>query len=644
MAETAKSGSHVRMTEPTNPMQPLSSWRVLGWVQTAGLVAVVAWTTLCLGGYLADTMVVSGPVVLGLGALAALEYSFRPYRLQAIWLLPVPFLFYSLGSVWWVAPAKWLAWREWLLWLQMWIIFGLVLHTVRTPGQRGLLVAVVAGLGLCGAGMAAYQHYVDRTWLMLGRHQLEQFQDRSAGMFGIPNSLAGMFELIVPACLVLAGSRSLRTTVRIFCLWCAGILVFALILTVSRGGWMALILTAFIWSWLRTERWRTRLVGFAVSVLILLGGVLLLYHSSKQVHDRFQPFLTGEFERTRPCMWRAAIDMWRTSPWMGTGAGSYKVLLDSHRPVGFNNDPLWAHNDYLNTLSDYGVLGCALWLCAGAGILLMAWKGIRADQGTGLRTAIHQSWRWRLGLWLGLVAFSLHLLVDFHTKIPALVYLAAISAGMLFPLVEAEARAIPKSGGRWRVVAGLLLIAFVALLLGRALPLYRGEAARFLMRREIDYFGEQNKGPDRTLIQDGLRQFGEAVQFDPDNAQAWSDLAYITALSWKYNGGGRAATGRKALAAADRAIALCPVAAEFWVRRGVALDMIPDTAAAELSFAKAIAMAPNTAEWRYYQAYRLAALPGRKEDTKRALGACLSLDANYTAAIDLRQRLQANPP
>ena len=632
------------MTEPTHPPQPPGIWRLLGWAQTAGLAAVVAWTTLCLGGYLADTMVVSGPVVLALGALAALEYSCRPYRLQVVWFLPVPFLIYAFCSVWWIAPAKWLAWREWLLWLQMWIVFGLALHAVRTRGQKWTLIAVVAGLGFCGAGMAAYQHYVDRTWMMLGRHQLDQFMDRSAGMFGIPNSLAALFELILPACLVLAASRSTRTTIRILCLWFAGIFVFGLILTVSRGGWIALILTVFIWSWLRTERWRARLLGFAVASLVLVGGVLLLYHYSKQVHDRFQPFLTGEFERTRPFMWRAAIEMWRSKPWFGTGAGSYKVLLDSHRPIGFNNDPLWAHNDYLNALSDYGVFGFALWLGAGAGILMQAWKGIRADQGAGLRVAIPQSWRWRLGLWLGLVAFSLHLLVDFHTKIPALAYLAAISAGLLFPVLQVDAPAVPASGSMRRILAGLLAIAFVGLLLGRALPLYRGEAARFLMRRELDSSGEQNKVPDRTLILDGLRQFGEAVRFDPENAQAWSDLAYITVLSWKYNGGGRAATARKALAAADRAIALCPVAAEFWVRRGVSLDMIPESAEAERSFAQAIAMAPNTAEWRYYEAYRLAALAGRKADAKRSVDACLSLDPNYAAAIDLRQLLQATPP
>ena len=113
------------------------------WVLVAGLAATFAWTTLCLGGYLADTMVVTSWAVFGLAALGALLWAAgrRPLHLAA-WL-PVPFLLFALASVIWLAPAKWLARREWLLWFQMWLVFLLALHFGRGRAHTWVLVAVL---------------------------------------------------------------------------------------------------------------------------------------------------------------------------------------------------------------------------------------------------------------------------------------------------------------------------------------------------------------------------------------------------------------------------------------------------------------------------------------------------------------------
>ena len=51
-----------------------------------------------------------------------------------------------------------------------------------------------------GVGMAIYQRVSDPHWIMLGRTQAAQFWGRSSGMFGIPNSFAGLLELMIPVC------------------------------------------------------------------------------------------------------------------------------------------------------------------------------------------------------------------------------------------------------------------------------------------------------------------------------------------------------------------------------------------------------------------------------------------------------------
>ena len=177
------------------------------WVLIGGLMVTFAWTTLQLGGYLAETMVVSSWAVFGLAALGGCLFAARPQGFNRVALLPLPFLLFALGSVLWLAPAQWLAWREWLLWLQMWLVFVLVLHFGRSRGAIALIAATFVALGLVGVGMAAWQRFVNPHWMMMGKVQAAQFGDRSAGMFGIPNSLAALLELMIPVCGALLFSR-----------------------------------------------------------------------------------------------------------------------------------------------------------------------------------------------------------------------------------------------------------------------------------------------------------------------------------------------------------------------------------------------------------------------------------------------------
>ncbi|HWK25990.1 MAG TPA: O-antigen ligase family protein [Solirubrobacter sp.] len=72
--------------------------------------------------------------------------------------------------------------------------------------------------------------------------------------------------------------------------------------------------------------------------------------------------LTSAVDNGRIAHWRVALDAWRASPLHGTGAGTYRLLWDQHRPVVFKvND---AHSLYLETLAELGVVGLVLLLTA----------------------------------------------------------------------------------------------------------------------------------------------------------------------------------------------------------------------------------------------------------------------------------------
>src|SRR6478609_2372691 len=220
------------------------------WVLVAGLLATFVGTTLCLGGFLAQTMVVSGTAVLGLGALGALLWlagrSGESRLVNRAVFVPLPFLLYALASTLWWAPAGWLAWREWLLWFQMWTVFALVLHFGRGRAHTRLIVGAFAALVVTGIGMAIYQRFSDPDWIMLGRKQASQFHGRSSAMFGIPNSFAALLELVIPVCLALLFSRAVKPGAKIVCGWLAGLGLAALALTGSRGGWLGLTLALLL--------------------------------------------------------------------------------------------------------------------------------------------------------------------------------------------------------------------------------------------------------------------------------------------------------------------------------------------------------------------------------------------------------------
>ena len=611
------------------------------WVLVVGLVATFAWTTLCLGGYLADTMIVTSGAVLALGCLGVLLWAAarRPLHLAA--LLPLPFLLFALASVIGLAPAKWLAWREWLLWFQMWLVFVLTLHFGRTRAHTWLMIGVFVALGLAGTGMAVYQRFADASWMMLGRTQAAQFVGRSAGMFGIPNSLAGLLELMTPVCLVLLFSRAVRPSAKIVCGWLALVFIFAIVLTGSRGGWIGLGGALLLWPLLMGRDWQRKVLGAATVLLCAAAGLWALYQGSEYARMRIDPFLEGKFETSRPLIWKAGWQMWREAPLLGRGAAAYNVLFDQYRPRGFLNEPDWTHNDYLNTLSDYGLVGFALWFGAGAVLLLAGWAAVRRARREVTSTEnVFALAKWKLGLLLGLLAYGIHLGVDFHTKIPALAFAAAMVAALLVRDEPAWQRPV-RTWTAWMIGAG---VAVMAGTLGwrLAAPLYRAEALRAEARRLIERYANKGEGNLPEIATGARRTLTRAVRIDPTNGQAWSDLAYATVQTWK---GGRSelvSLGRFAELAADEALKLCPVNAEFWVRKAVALDVQRGRRETEAGYRRALELAPHSPTWWYYYAYHLQAFPARKAEALTALETCLALDPSHAAANTLRQQLIAN--
>ena len=621
----------------------LSSAAVGEWIVGVLLAVNLFWTTLCLGGYRPETMVLSwlltgAALSLHLGIVAWTRQ--RPHP-AGLWFLP--FLAYAAFNVTAVSPVPWLGWRDWLGWAQMIVVFWLMVNGLTRKGPRALVLGTLVALGAIAVLLAAYQRFVIPDWLPLGRTQADQFIGRASGPFGIPNSLAAFLLLLIPPMLALAWQRGAGAVPRVFWGYFAAVFLLGLGLTISRGAWLSLALALIAWPLCaRNLSWPIRftLAATALAAALLVG--LVLYSSVPRVKQRLDAMVADAGERSRPVLWQASWELFSEAPVLGTGGGSYNTLFERHRPEGFRDEPQWAHNDYLNTLSDYGTVGFLLFFGAAVTVVALA-AGHRARQPV-IATRALIGWEAAdvtNALGVGLGAFALSLFVDFHFKIPALAMAVAVVAGELVQ----RSWSVPTSRPAGiKVQFGLLAASLAVALftLGVALPTYRAEAERYAGRQAIDRFAI-NLNPTinehRQTLTAAAAAFSDAIALDSGNAQAWADSAYATELWAHVNPARMNELGKEAETAAGEALARSLDVPEFWIRRGVALDMQGRWNEAGGAFVKALELAPiNSTVW-YYHAYHLSLNEIAKPMALAAIESSLRLDPSNRSAIALRSRL-----
>ncbi len=645
------------------------------WAQVALLVANLAWTTFCLGGYRAETMVASSALTGtllavhllgrtgGWSALSSTRCEARPFHPAGWWFMP--FLVYAAVNVAWISPVPWVGWRDWLGWAQMIAVFWVVLNGVRSRGARGVLFWSLVAIGFVAVLLACYQRFVKPEWLAMGRTQADQFIGRASGPFGIPNSLAALLLLLLPAMIGRAFRRGASAVQRVLAGYLAVAFAFGIFLTISRGAWLAVMLVAMAWPVfaLRAAWWR-RVAWAAVVTAVLSATVATLFWTVPQVRGRLTSLQLDAGERTRPVMWRGAWKIFEEHPVWGSGGGSYNALFEKHRPAHYQDEPVWTHNDYLNTLSDYGAVGFGLFFGACAAVGVGAWRATRrrgtreedpAARGAPLRSRRENRLPHdRLGalrvpngqagsyLLAGMAAFALQLFVDFHFKIPALAMAFAVVAALamqeFWPGAEEE-----KSRRRMRWSFGCVAsaLAIVGGVWWFAWPVYRGEALRYGARQEMDRIAvrqlpESEWPPVLTRLNADLQR---ALELAPGNGHAWAEYAYANALWARTEPAKAAVWGAEALRAADRALGCSTVVPEFWLRRGVALNVLGRRVEAGAAFVEALKLAPASGNVWYYHAFHLSldrAEPGR---ALAAVQVCLRLDPENRDAQALRRRL-----
>jgi O-antigen ligase len=272
--------------------------------------------------------------------------------------------------------------------------FGLVvINAVTTPKRALALVGglaaggVIAGLANSGVVIAA-----------LVQHTYDVVTTPPVVIYNTANAVA----LYLVPLLAFAGAVVLHWPERRERLIAAAVVVvggFAVVLSFSRGGYLALAAVAL--GLALSHRYRWLLLAGAVVAGGLLLVVPVLARRVRTEIDFSDPHntLVG-----RSHLWEATLQMLRDHPIFGAGLSGFASAIAPYwnpfHPDRFG----YPHNIVLNFWSETGLLGLAAFGWIFVAVFLLAWRGWR-----------HAPNEWRvvhLGVMLALVAVLVHGLVD----------------------------------------------------------------------------------------------------------------------------------------------------------------------------------------------------------------------------------------
>lgn len=215
----------------------------------------------------------------------------------------------------------------------------------------------------------------------------------------------------------------------------AAVILAGVVTSQSRMGFAAALSTvttvALGWLVVRRQRRRTSSWMWLLPLALPVGIILLVATNTMVLRFVDTPGAGDITADGRVQIWRESWQLFKAYPLTGSGLGTFEHALYPFRVWMPTSAVDFAHNDYLQILTELGVVGFAL------AIALALHVTIRI-LAVAFRTDSRQQWL-GVGLLAALVAGGLHGLVDFNLYIPANALALAWLAGVaVSPGMEAE--------------------------------------------------------------------------------------------------------------------------------------------------------------------------------------------------------------
>jgi len=239
------------------------------------------------------------------------------------------------------------------------------------------------------------------------------------------------------------------------------VLVVALGLTLSRGGWLTFYvggLGMLLWLAIRSEDKKLRTYALAILAITILGTFLTIFLDEIPVMREALSLKKYLFATpnelsmdTRSRVWHSSRMMVNDRPWLGFGPGSYWIEFPSHRDPVVMAGTRHSYNDLLELAAESGLVAVAVWLALLAVSIFIFRSRYKREM-----NFFEQ--RVSIGIIFGFLAFFAHEMIDFHFQIPGIVYyFLALAAFLLRERGQGKKTRLPRPLGTLAVFAILPL-------------------------------------------------------------------------------------------------------------------------------------------------------------------------------------------
>jgi O-antigen ligase len=303
---------------------------------------------------------------------------------------------------------------EALLYVAYAMLCFLAAQTLLRSSQARTLAVVFVVYGFLIASLALLQGVAPNGKLYWLR------QPRMGGWIYGPyvnhNHYAGLMELLIPIPLVLSFTRLTEEKGRIAAGIAAAIMTGTVFLSGSRGGMLAVVVEFMVFAAVLFHRRKVIRAAIAMTAFSIVLFTILTWLGGKDLTARVTSISTEAHSEIsggmRLSIDRDSLHMLRVKPVLGWGLGTFPVVYPQFRSFYTNFFVNEAHNDYLQLLTELGLLGFATMVWFLIVLYRSALKKIKnwTSEVTGSLT---------LACMLGVTGILVHSLCDFNLQIPA---------------------------------------------------------------------------------------------------------------------------------------------------------------------------------------------------------------------------------
>ena len=361
----------------------------------------------------------------------------------------------------------------------------------------------------------------------------QSYESNVAGAFGSANSMGCFLALLLPF-VIYSFLTNKKTGLKIILALFIAIVIFTLILTLSRGAWVALIggLLFLVYPSIRPFirqkiRRKSVIIGLVILFILIIGAIIVALF-----------FLNADSALGRIFIWKVSGLMIADHPVIGVGYGNYGYQYLNYQQMFFDNPAnviyydkacniKLAHSEFIHVMAETGIIGLIL-LCS---LIVLFFK--KANDVLKVQRDKEETLLLR-------VMVASFIIIVIHSLVDSVLHTLPISVMFYFliSLISSISRHSPPPGGLFinreikpgKTIHRLLIVCGLTLLL---FNVYR------VIWKGIGYVCWKN---GQVAVQnqkwnEGILEYEEAIHYLPKNGELQFHLGAAYAYTGQFEKG-----------------------------------------------------------------------------------------------------------